>query len=148
VVLFIDLVLIKPQVYRHLLFNRLGRKDDKLDGSIKRLGVLLLLFDVYLTWARIEKEIPPSILNDKDGGGILVQPIVVQYLFFRKLAPRSEWGRGVGMLTESQFCFALPSLYCFILRFEFFLLTYLVSDAQTLFRPRFWSRLVRSCFRS
>jgi len=82
VVLFIDLVLIKPQVYRHLLFNRLGRKDDKVDGSIKRLGVLLLLFDVYLTWARIEKEIPPSILSDKDGGGILVQPIVVQYLFF------------------------------------------------------------------
>src|SRR5690606_23091106 len=31
VVLFIDLVLIKPQVYRHLLFNRLGSKDDKLD---------------------------------------------------------------------------------------------------------------------
>lgn len=25
VVLFIDLVLIKPQVYRHLLFNRLGK---------------------------------------------------------------------------------------------------------------------------
>src|SRR5690242_8595405 len=47
VVLFIDLVLIKPQVnhhstssrrttltaqvYRHLLFNRLGRDDDKFD---------------------------------------------------------------------------------------------------------------------
>lgn len=31
VVLFIDLVLIKPQVYRHLLFNRLGREDNKFD---------------------------------------------------------------------------------------------------------------------
>jgi hypothetical protein len=33
VVLFIDLVLIKPQVYRHLLFNRLGREDDRFDVS-------------------------------------------------------------------------------------------------------------------
>ena len=31
VVLFIDLVLVKPQVYRHLLFNRLGREDDAFD---------------------------------------------------------------------------------------------------------------------
>ncbi|KAM0695831.1 hypothetical protein Q7P36_004313 [Cladosporium allicinum] len=60
VVLFIDLVLIKPQVYRHLLFNRLGREDDRFDPSIIRLGVLLLLFDVYLTWARIEKATPSS----------------------------------------------------------------------------------------
>ncbi|KAI9830668.1 MAG: sterol homeostasis protein [Phylliscum demangeonii] len=60
VVLFIDLVLIKPQVYRHLLFNRLGRDDDQLDPSILRLGVLLLLFDVYLTWARIEKQLPTA----------------------------------------------------------------------------------------
>ncbi|KAI9670936.1 MAG: sterol homeostasis protein [Alyxoria varia] len=58
VVLFIDLVLIKPQVYRHLLFNRLGREDDRFDPSIIRLGILLLLFDVYLTWARIEKAYP------------------------------------------------------------------------------------------
>ena len=63
VVIFIDLVLIKPQVYRHLLFNRLGRDDNRFDvsarsffyprskadpaqRSIIRLGVLLLLFDV------------------------------------------------------------------------------------------------------
>lgn len=31
VVLFIDLVLIKPQVYRHLLFNRLWREGDRFD---------------------------------------------------------------------------------------------------------------------
>ncbi|KAF2201077.1 Arv1-like protein [Delitschia confertaspora ATCC 74209] len=55
VVLFIDLVLIKPQVYRHLLFNRLGQNDERFDRSIIRLGILLVLFDVYLTWARIEK---------------------------------------------------------------------------------------------
>ncbi|KAI9875907.1 MAG: sterol homeostasis protein [Pleopsidium flavum] len=43
VVLFIDLVLIKPQ------------------PSIIRLGILLLLFDVYLTWARVEKASPPFL---------------------------------------------------------------------------------------
>ncbi|CAK7564553.1 MAG: hypothetical protein SEPTF4163_002447 [Sporothrix epigloea] len=56
VVIFIDLVLIKPQVYRHLLHNTLMRERDQFDPSIVRLGVLLLLFDVYLTWARIERQ--------------------------------------------------------------------------------------------
>ncbi|KAL1987295.1 hypothetical protein VTN96DRAFT_4323 [Rasamsonia emersonii] len=79
VVLFIDLVLIKPQVYRHLLFNRLGRDDNKFDRSIIRLGVLLLLFDVYLTWARIEKS---SSLSSTP---LSTAPIVVQYLFFLTL---------------------------------------------------------------
>ncbi|KAL5361065.1 Arv1-like family-domain-containing protein [Aspergillus floccosus] len=76
VVIFIDLVLIKPQVYRHLLFNRLGGDDNQFDRSIIRLGVLLLLFDVYLTWARIEKS--PSLASTF----LSHAPIVVQYLFF------------------------------------------------------------------
>ena len=38
VVLFIDLVLVKPQVYRHLLFNRLGREDDQFNvGTGRRI---------------------------------------------------------------------------------------------------------------
>ncbi|KAK2732448.1 Amino-acid acetyltransferase, mitochondrial [Myotisia sp. PD_48] len=79
VVLFIDLVLIKPQVYRHLLFNRLGRDDDKFDRSIIRLGILILLFDVYLSWARLEKSsaITASALANT--------PIVIQYVFFLTL---------------------------------------------------------------
>ncbi|CCX34154.1 Similar to Protein arv1; acc. no. Q9HDX5 [Pyronema omphalodes CBS 100304] len=101
VVLFIDMVLIKPQVYRHLLFNHLGRTDDKLDGSIKRLGVLLLLFDVYLTWARIEKSIPTSHPQ------ILSQPIVVQYLFFRTPPPFSP------LLRALRFCFCLTESLLF-----------------------------------
>ncbi|CAK7240982.1 MAG: hypothetical protein STHCBS139747_002439 [Sporothrix thermara] len=60
VVIFIDLVLIKPQVYRHLLHNTLMREGDQFDPSIVRLGVLLLLFDVYLTWARIERQSNPE----------------------------------------------------------------------------------------
>ncbi|KAL4931280.1 sterol homeostasis protein ARV1 [Aspergillus undulatus] len=79
VVIFIDLVLIKPQVYRHLLSNRLESDEHKFDPSIKRLGVLLLLFDVYLTWARIEKS--PSI----ETTFLLRAPIIVQYLFFLTL---------------------------------------------------------------
>jgi lipid intermediate transporter len=97
VVLFIDLVLIKPQVYRHLLFNRLGRSDDKLDPSILRLGTLLVLFDVYITWARIEKFNPGLGPGSDDpgngdglGGGegmgrawaLSEAPILTQYLFF------------------------------------------------------------------
>ncbi|KAF2207670.1 hypothetical protein CERZMDRAFT_50677 [Cercospora zeae-maydis SCOH1-5] len=110
VVLFIDLVLIKPQVYRHLLFNRLGRDDGRFDPSIIRLGILLLLFDVYLTWARIEKatdssssslspppplpHFPSDTANDSVSTGnstshshgasspLAAQPILVQYIFF------------------------------------------------------------------
>ncbi|KAH6673693.1 Arv1-like family protein-like protein [Halenospora varia] len=83
VVLFIDLVLIKPQVYRHLLHNTLMREHDQFDPSIIRLGVLLLLFDVYLTWARIEKQ--TSSANDVNNNNFIrlaQQPIVLQYVFF------------------------------------------------------------------
>ena len=105
VVLFIDLVLIKPQVssiwlphfrlwswprrltasqvYRHLLFNRLGRSDDKFDLSILRLGTLLVLFDVYITWARIEKSTAANgDLSGADGSPLGEMPILAQYLFF------------------------------------------------------------------
>ncbi|ODM16601.1 hypothetical protein SI65_08108 [Aspergillus cristatus] len=79
VVLFIDLVLIKPQVYRHLLFNRLGRDDNQFDRSIIRLGILLLLFDVYLTWARIEKS------QSVTSSFLIHTPIIIQYFFFLTL---------------------------------------------------------------
>lgn len=93
VVLFIDLVLIKPQVYRHLLHNTLMRPEgDRWDKSIVRLGILLLLFDVYLTWARIEKLLTTQFVgggggSEGDGMGfeppeLASQPIVLQYMFF------------------------------------------------------------------
>ncbi|KAH3915714.1 hypothetical protein HBH56_078580 [Parastagonospora nodorum] len=82
IVLFIDLVLIKAEVYRHLLFNRLGTSDEKFDRSILRLGVLLLLFDVYLTWARIEK-------ISQNASLLASQPLMLQYLFFLALVTLS-----------------------------------------------------------
>ncbi|GME26257.1 arv1-like protein [Neofusicoccum parvum] len=88
VVLFIDLVLIKPQ------------------PSIIRLGILLLLFDVYLTWARIEKAAPPllspdhpsSLLNSTAEAPSLLstQPLVLQYIFF------------LGLCTAQTLAFHLP----------------------------------------
>ncbi|KAJ9138822.1 Protein arv1 [Pleurostoma richardsiae] len=91
VVMFIDLVLIKPQVYRHLLHNTLMRDRDQFDPSIIRLGVLLLLFDVYLTWARIEKQSNPDSASAPEGnfGRLAQQPIVFQYLFFLLLCTLS-----------------------------------------------------------
>lgn len=50
--------------------------------SIIRLGVLLLLFDVYLTWARIEKH--DGGLGESNLGRLAQQPIVFQYFFFCK----------------------------------------------------------------
>lgn len=87
VVLFIDLVLIKPQVYRHLLHNSLMRDDDRFEQSIIRLGILLLLFDVYLTWARIEKQIAGP--GENNFGQLAQQPIVFQYVFFLVLCALS-----------------------------------------------------------
>ncbi|MCJ1445920.1 MAG: sterol homeostasis protein [Stictis urceolatum] len=78
VVLFIDLVLVKPQVYRHLLFNRLGREDDAFDPSIIRLGSLLLLFDVYITWSHVES-LPQQITASSP---IPTLPILYQYMFY------------------------------------------------------------------
>ena len=87
------------KVYRHLLFNRLGRDDDRFDvrarnktrsetrfltssqPSIIRLGTLLLLFDVYLTWARIEKSGNPSP-HHPSTGALSSYPLLLQYLFF------------------------------------------------------------------
>lgn len=90
VVLFIDLVLIKPQVYRHLLHNTLMRDRDRFDPSILRLGTLLLLFDVYLTWARIEKQSAPAPGAQGNLGSLARQPIVLQYMFFRGVSSPSS----------------------------------------------------------
>ncbi|KAI2637000.1 carbohydrate-binding module family 50 protein [Hypomontagnella submonticulosa] len=76
---------IRLTVYRHLLHNTLMRERDQFDPSIIRLGTLLLLFDVYLTWARIEKQAAPDPNSPTAGsnlGSLARQPIVFQYIFF------------------------------------------------------------------
>ncbi len=76
-----------------------GRRHERLhaDGrqrSIVRLGVLLLLFDVYLTWARIEKLPLPRASGPAREAGInaallQAQPLLLQYLFFLVLVALS-----------------------------------------------------------
>ncbi|KAI2635200.1 carbohydrate-binding module family 50 protein [Xylaria nigripes] len=85
---------IRLTVYRHLLHNTLMRHRDQFDPSIVRLGTLLLLFDVYLTWARIEKQVAPVSSGATATGGsnlgyLAQQPIVFQYLFFLILCTSS-----------------------------------------------------------
>lgn len=63
------------------------RDHDQFDPSIIRLGTLLLLFDVYLTWARIEKQSAPGSEADSNLGSLAQQPIVLQYMFFRRFLP-------------------------------------------------------------
>lgn len=73
-------------MYRHLLYNRLGRTDNKLDPSILRLGILLVLFDVYITWARIERSNTTLSSNENGDAGshwvLADAPIIMQYMFF------------------------------------------------------------------
>lgn len=74
--------------------------------SIIRLGILLLLFDVYLTWARIEKAAPLPFSADPSSSGfgnaveppsiLSSQPLVLQYIFF------------LGLCTAQTLAFHLP----------------------------------------
>ncbi|KAI1377546.1 carbohydrate-binding module family 50 protein [Hypoxylon crocopeplum] len=96
-----------PQVYRHLLHNTLMREGDQFDPSIIRLGTLLLLFDVYLTWARIEKLAAPDPNSSTMGsnlGSLAQQPIVFQYMFFLILCTFSTlaFHMSIRFLTSSR----------------------------------------------
>lgn len=67
--------------------------------SIIRLGILLLLFDVYLTWARIERQSVPDAdsANGNGFGRLAQQPIVFQYMFFCA-HPQKPAPAGIGLL--------------------------------------------------
>ena len=59
--LFIDIILIKPQVYRHLLYNRLGTADD-------RINVLLLTFETDIAVNSSIRTVVDSIRRVLDMG--------------------------------------------------------------------------------
>ncbi len=46
IIIFIDMLLHKPQVYRHILFNRLEYVEFGVHPSLIKLTILLALFDV------------------------------------------------------------------------------------------------------
>ncbi|KAJ2346413.1 sterol homeostasis protein [Coemansia sp. RSA 2673] len=55
VIVFIDMLLHKPQVYRHLLVNKLEFRQRFIERNVAKLGVLLVLFNVYIDWFRLEE---------------------------------------------------------------------------------------------
>ncbi|KAJ1717872.1 sterol homeostasis protein, partial [Coemansia biformis] len=55
VIKFIDMLLHKPQVYRHLLVNKLEFRQPAIERNIAKLGILLILFNVYIDWFRLEE---------------------------------------------------------------------------------------------
>ncbi|KAF2877653.1 Arv1-like family-domain-containing protein [Massariosphaeria phaeospora] len=106
VVLFIDLVLIKPQVYRHLLFNRLGREDDKFDTNpsppttalhppprhptpplrrLPHLGAHRETRPPHPTYHNLFAPPPPPT----NALLLQAQPLILQYLFFLLLVTTS-----------------------------------------------------------
>lgn len=65
VLIFIDLLLLRPQAYRHMLYNQLD-----IVKSL-RFWILITLFDVYLTWAQADPEY--------FGDFIFKLPVLAQY---------------------------------------------------------------------
>jgi len=92
--------------------------------SIIRLSILLLLFDVYLTWARIEKLSPPlppsshhpstapinSTQAPTNAALLSTQPLVLQYLFFLFLVTLSTLSFHIPIRLLCSHPPAIPSL--------------------------------------
>lgn len=49
-ILIIDLILHKPQAYRHLLFNLLHRKNSDFDNILLKSSLIFFLLDAYKLW--------------------------------------------------------------------------------------------------
>lgn len=96
VLLFLDVLLLKPQAYRHVAYNLVeqgifGQSEGEEDASLTqtvpqyrqlaRYFVLSILFEVYLKWANEEKNEHHSLLMDI----VLEQSNTWQYLFFISL---------------------------------------------------------------
>lgn len=98
VILFIDTLLLKPQAYRHLVYNLMvdnsyNEKEGKdmlfkgwfmKNRKVNRIRLLMILFEIYLNWAYEEKNYnfgesrnPFLIMNS-----ILKKSAVTQYLYF------------------------------------------------------------------
>lgn len=89
VIVFLDILLLKPQAYRHLAYNvvedAIFSNRDELTSSflyryksLMRYCVLAILFEVYLIWAYEEKNSTHTRLNLQ----ALLAPVAWQYSFF------------------------------------------------------------------
>ena len=55
IIIFLDMLLQKPAVYRHVLLNQ-SLSRDKLISFSKRLYLLLILFEVYARWSLMQMD--------------------------------------------------------------------------------------------
>ncbi|PVZ99526.1 hypothetical protein BB558_004475 [Smittium angustum] len=55
IIIFIDTILYNPQVYRHLLVNKKNFRRKNLEKDVIKIAVLLILFNVYISWFRLEE---------------------------------------------------------------------------------------------
>lgn len=53
IIIFLDLLLLRPQVYRHLLFNRMPYHDKGLDLYCYPLLAVYLLFEAYVKYSTL-----------------------------------------------------------------------------------------------
>ncbi|OAD81075.1 hypothetical protein PHYBLDRAFT_17818 [Phycomyces blakesleeanus NRRL 1555(-)] len=79
IIIFIDMLLHKPQVYRHLLLNRITQKGNGIQPHVFRFAILLILFEVYIKWFRLERYDTEYDVN------FIKQPLCYQYLYILAL---------------------------------------------------------------
>ncbi|KAI8066861.1 Arv1-like family-domain-containing protein [Gongronella butleri] len=79
VIIFIDMLLLKPQVYRHLLFNRISQKGKGIESNVLRFAILLILFEVYIKWFRLEQCCTHS------DSAFVQRPLYYQYIYILSL---------------------------------------------------------------
>lgn len=104
VIVFLDMLLLKPQAYRHLAYNVVediifGDKKGENPSNSKsilsrykkliRYCVLTILFEVYLIWAYEEKNEHHTMLMTR----VLQAPVTWQYAYFicQQLAERATF---------------------------------------------------------
>ncbi|ORY94474.1 Arv1 protein [Syncephalastrum racemosum] len=79
VIIFIDMLLHKPQVYRHLLLNRISQTREGIEPNVQRFAILLILFEVYIKWFRLE-----TYYADHDTA-FIQRPLYFQYFYILAL---------------------------------------------------------------
>lgn len=97
VLIFIDVLLLKPQAYRHIVFNVLSQDvgsevcaEDtvsswfKRNRNLSRIRLLMILFEVYLTWAYQEKNYNSGTWRSKYlvFNNVLQSNAFLQYFYF------------------------------------------------------------------
>lgn len=80
VLLFIDVLLLKGQVFRHLVFNSIGL--DKGMSTARKIRLVSVLFEIYITWAYEERKGLGGIKDFSIYNEVLAKDAVTQYLYF------------------------------------------------------------------